>query len=158
MRMLKRRALSVILSFALVFGCFAGTGITAKAAGTFEIGVSAEELESKGGEVAVTVAGEELGDTVWWVLEKQSNAQEGEEAYEIVGGEVNTAEVDAGHKESEFSVNIPEIRRRQKAHIGSGLQKQTPMIRKLIHIHGTARMQKSPLRRTRLGLQKRKER
>ncbi len=108
MRMLKRRALSVILSFALVFGCFAGTGITAKAAGTFEIGVSAEELESKGGEVAVTVAGEELGDTVWWVLEKQSNAQEGEEAYEIVGGEVNTAEVDAGHKESEFSVNIPE--------------------------------------------------
>lgn len=108
MRMLKKRALSVILSFALVFGCFAGTGITVRAAGTFEIGVSAEELESKGGEVAVTVAGEELGDTVWWVLEKQSNAQEGEEAYEIVGREVNTAEVDAGHKEAEFSVDLPE--------------------------------------------------
>ena len=28
MGMLKKRALSVILSFALVFGCFAGTGFT----------------------------------------------------------------------------------------------------------------------------------
>ncbi len=52
MGMLKKRALSVILSFALVFGCFAGTGFTVKAAGTFESGVSAEELESKGGELA----------------------------------------------------------------------------------------------------------
>ena len=51
MGMLKKRALSVILSFALVFGCFAGTGFTVKAAGTFESGVSAEELESKGGEL-----------------------------------------------------------------------------------------------------------
>ena len=52
MGMLKKRALSVILSFALVFGCFAGTGFTVKAAGTFESGVSSEALESKGGELA----------------------------------------------------------------------------------------------------------
>lgn len=115
MRMRVRQICSVILTFALISGCFAGTELTARA-GIFEISISSEELESKGGKVTVTVAGEELGDTVWWVLEKENPAQEeGEETaeeqekiYETVGEKMNTADVDDTHMMSEFSIDIPE--------------------------------------------------
>lgn len=115
MRMRVKQTLSIILAFVLISGCFAGTGITARA-GIFEIGISSEELESKAGKVTVTVAGGELGDTIWWVLEKENPAQEEdeetvevrEEIYEAVGEKINTADVDDIHMKSEFSVDIPE--------------------------------------------------
>lgn len=113
MRMRVKQTLSIILAFVLISGCFAGTGITARA-GIFEIGISSEELESKAGKVTVTVAGGELGDTIWWVLEKENPAQEEdeetvevrEEIYEAVGEKINTADVDDIHMKSEFSVDI----------------------------------------------------
>ena len=115
MRMRVKQTLSIILAFVLISGCFAGMGITARA-GIFEIGISSEELESKAGKVTVTVAGGELGDTIWWVLEKENPAQEEdeetaevrEEIYETVGEKINTADVDDIHMKSEFSVDIPE--------------------------------------------------
>lgn len=115
MRMRMRQICSVILTFALISGCFAGTELTARA-GAFEISISSEELESKGGKVTVTVAGEGLGDNVWWVLEKENPAQEEEEEtaeeqekiYETVGEKMNTADVDDTHMMSEISIDIPE--------------------------------------------------
>ncbi len=107
MRMWKKQMLSIIVAFALIFGCFAGTAITAKA-GIFEISVSSEELESKGGEVTVSVAGEELNDEIWWTLEKRTFTQDGEEIYETIGEKMNAAEVDDTRMYSEFPVNVPE--------------------------------------------------
>lgn len=107
MRMLRQRALSTVMAFVLILGCFAGTGITARA-GVLEIGISSEELESDGGEIAVMVTGEDLGDVIWWVLEKQLSAEEGKEVYETVGEEMNTADVDKDLMSTQFPVQIPE--------------------------------------------------
>ncbi len=107
MRMRKKRTVSVMLTLALTAGCFAGTGITARA-GTFEVGVSSDKLDSGGGEITVTAAREELKDEVWWTLEKQIPAAEGEEIYETVGEKRNVADVDGTHTKTEFTVDIPE--------------------------------------------------
>lgn len=107
MGMCEKRALSIIMAFALILGGFAGTGITAKAE-RLEIDVSSDVLESDGGEVTVTAVGGNLGDVVWWVLEKQVSVQEGDEVYETVGEKMNTADVDESHMSTEFLVQIPE--------------------------------------------------
>lgn len=107
MRMCKKRALSFILVFALITGCFAGTGIAVKAE-AFGIGISSEKLESGGGEATVTITGDRLGDVIWWVLEKEVSGKKGEEEYEAVGKKVNTSDLEETHEGLEFTVEIPE--------------------------------------------------
>lgn len=107
MRMRKKQKVSVILTCALVVGSFAGTGITARA-GMFEIAISSEKMDSGGGELTVIATGEGLKDEVWWTLEKQIPASEGDEAYETVGEKMYTADVGETHTKSEFTVDIPE--------------------------------------------------
>lgn len=107
MRVCVKRTFSIILTLALIVGCLAGPGITARAE-IFEIGISTEELDSNGGEVTVTVDGGDFGEAIWWVLEKRKPAQEGEEIYEAVDAEMNTEEVDAALELQEFTVAIPE--------------------------------------------------
>lgn len=107
MRMCKKRALSFILVFTLMIGCFAGTGITVKAE-TFVIDISSEKLESGGGEATVTITGDRLGDVIWWVLEKKVSGEEREEEYETVGKRVNTSDLSETQEGFEFTVEIPE--------------------------------------------------
>lgn len=107
MRICKKGVLSIIVTFALMLGCFAGSGITVRA-GILEVNISSDELEGNGGEVAVTVTGENLGDVVWWVLEKQVSVQEGNEIYETAGEDMNTADVGESGMSAEFPVQIPE--------------------------------------------------
>lgn len=65
-----KKVLSYLLILTLVFGCFAGTGITVKAAAIFSASADKTELESSGGTVTVTIKGEELS-TVYWRLRKK---------------------------------------------------------------------------------------
>ncbi len=104
MRMCRKRALSFLLMLALIAGCFAGTGVTAKATGVpyiNSISVDKESLDSNGGSITVSVDGSDLGENVWWGLRRQT-----ESGKEVVGDEVRVAQTD-GSNAARFTVEIP---------------------------------------------------
>ena len=109
MRMCKKRTLSLILTLALIVGCFAGTGITVKATGIANltsITVSSESLGSAGGTVTVSLQGEYLGETVWYQVRKQTgiNEETGRPEYEV-DVEIKSATIESD-KQS-FSIEFP---------------------------------------------------
>ena len=98
-------AISWILTLALVFGCLAGTGMTAKAAAViWSVSATPESLESTGGNVTVFINGEDLGENVWWRLrEKQEDG-----SLTVVGEEVNSTSTQGNSATPTFEVTIPE--------------------------------------------------
>lgn len=65
----KRRVLALVMALALIFGNLTGLGTTSKAAGIsgiFSVTTSVKELPSQGGNVDVTIKGENLGSNVYY--------------------------------------------------------------------------------------------
>lgn len=105
MRMCKKRTLSLILTLALIVGCFAGTGMTVKASDITAItSVNADktELGSAGGKITVTVIGENLKEKIWWRMRTKDGY-----SYEDVEG-MNKCEAPiTDSSKAEFEVVIP---------------------------------------------------
>ncbi len=104
MRMCKKRALSFILTLALIVGSFAGTGMTVKAfTDVTDVTGPSEPLESDGGEVTIVVEGTDWAadQQLWYVLQKK----EGDTTV-TVGENVNTITVNGGNT-AEIKLTIP---------------------------------------------------
>ena len=103
--MCKKRTLSLILTLALIVGCFAGTGMTVKASDITAItSVNADktELGSAGGKITVTVIGENLKEKIWWRMRTKDGY-----SYEDVEG-MNKCEAPiTDSSKAEFEVVIP---------------------------------------------------
>lgn len=69
MRKNTRRVLALVMALALILGNFTGLGTTSKAAGIseiFSVTTAVKELPSQGGNVDVTINGENLGSNVYY--------------------------------------------------------------------------------------------
>lgn len=77
MRKNTRRVLALVMALALILGNFTGLGTTSKAAGIseiFSVTTSVKELPSQGGNVDVTIKGENLGSNVYYrIMAKTEN-------------------------------------------------------------------------------------
>lgn len=104
--MCKKRTLSLILTLALIVGCFAGTGMTVKATENYpelnSITLSPESLESKGGTVQVTVKGQNIG-SLYYRVGKLTSEDPGPQ-YDWGGWQNVTV---SSATESTFTVEIP---------------------------------------------------
>ena len=96
-----RRMLATVMAFVMMLGVFAGTGVTANAAGIPAV-FSVKASDVVDGKSTITVTGENLTETVWWKLEKKV-----EDSYQLVGAEkVKTASTSSASA-AEFTVDIP---------------------------------------------------
>ena len=106
MRMCKKRTLSLILTLALIVGCFAGTGINVKATGDLPnltgITVTPEALGSQGGTITVSFTGENL-KTLWYQARKQKEIMDGNIVYDTKA-KIETVTVENAQS---FSIEIP---------------------------------------------------
>ena len=106
MRMCKKRTLSLILTLALIVGCFAGTGITVKAVGDLPkltgITVTPEALGSQGGTITLSFTGENL-KTLWYQARKQKEIMDGNIVYDTKA-KIETVTVENAQS---FSIEIP---------------------------------------------------